>query len=180
MSKNYFFDCEFIDDGNTIDLISIGIVSDDNREFYACNTEARLDRASQWVRDNVLPKLPPYSDYNWMSRKRIAAGVLDFIAAWGNPIPPFLWAWYGSYDWTVFCQLFGPMVDLPEVLPRHVMCLKQLAVLKGNPTLPKKPNLEHDALEDARWNRTVHGVLTKLPYVAIGDVKPKYPSSRKK
>jgi hypothetical protein len=29
----YWFDTEFIEDGNTIDLISIGIISDDERQL---------------------------------------------------------------------------------------------------------------------------------------------------
>ncbi|NJN11668.1 MAG: 3'-5' exoribonuclease [Richelia sp. RM1_1_1] len=52
----YFFDTEFIEDGNTIDLISIGIISEDGREYYAINWDCRLECASQWVIDNVLKK----------------------------------------------------------------------------------------------------------------------------
>ena len=35
----YFYDCEFIEDGRTIELISIGVVAEDGREFYAVSTE---------------------------------------------------------------------------------------------------------------------------------------------
>ena len=35
----YFYDCEFIEDGRTIDLVSIGVVDEDGREFYAVSTE---------------------------------------------------------------------------------------------------------------------------------------------
>ena len=31
----YFYDTEFLEDGETIDLISIGIVAEDGREYYA-------------------------------------------------------------------------------------------------------------------------------------------------
>ncbi|MBA3574969.1 MAG: 3'-5' exoribonuclease, partial [Pseudonocardiales bacterium] len=31
----FFYDCEFIEDGLTIDLVSIGVVDEDGREFYA-------------------------------------------------------------------------------------------------------------------------------------------------
>ena len=31
----YFYDTEFIDDGHTINLISIGIVAEDGHEYYA-------------------------------------------------------------------------------------------------------------------------------------------------
>ena len=74
----YFIDTEFHEDGRTIDLISIAVVADDGREFYACSREAELSRVSPWVRDNVLPKLPPYSDRAWMSRRQIADGIRRF------------------------------------------------------------------------------------------------------
>ena len=54
----YFYDTEFIDDGRTIELISIGVVAEDGREYYAVSTEFDPDRAGSWVRKNVLPKLP--------------------------------------------------------------------------------------------------------------------------
>ena len=34
-----FYDTEFLDDGKTIDLISIGMVAEDGRELYAVSSE---------------------------------------------------------------------------------------------------------------------------------------------
>jgi hypothetical protein len=53
----YFIDEEFIDDGRTIDLISIGIVSSDGREYYAQSAEFNPNNASEWVKGNVFPHL---------------------------------------------------------------------------------------------------------------------------
>ena len=39
LSLRYFYDCEFIEDGSTIELVSIGFVDEDGREFYAVSTE---------------------------------------------------------------------------------------------------------------------------------------------
>lgn len=54
----YFLDTEFIENGKTIDLISIALVSEDNREYYALNHECDFSQASDWVRQNVLVYLP--------------------------------------------------------------------------------------------------------------------------
>ena len=35
----YFYDTEFIDNGRTIELISIGVAAEDGREYYAISTE---------------------------------------------------------------------------------------------------------------------------------------------
>ena len=53
----YFLDTEFIEDGKTIDLISIGIVAEDGREYYAQSLDCKLERANDWVTRNVLTNL---------------------------------------------------------------------------------------------------------------------------
>jgi hypothetical protein len=50
-------DTEFIEDGSTIDLISIGIVCEDGREYYAQSVEFDHRKASEWVKENVLVHL---------------------------------------------------------------------------------------------------------------------------
>lgn len=45
----YFYDTEFIEDGHTIELISIGVVAEDGREYYAVSTEFDPERAGSWV-----------------------------------------------------------------------------------------------------------------------------------
>ena len=50
----FYLDTEFIEDGKTIDLVSIGIVAEDGRELYLENSECDYSRASTWVMDNVL------------------------------------------------------------------------------------------------------------------------------
>ena len=53
----YFLDTEFIEDGHTIDLISIGIVSEDDRELYCESALIPWHRADPWVIENVKPHL---------------------------------------------------------------------------------------------------------------------------
>lgn len=54
------YDTEFIEDGSTIDLISIGLVADDGREYYAVASDAPWDRIRKhdWLVRNVVPYLP--------------------------------------------------------------------------------------------------------------------------
>ncbi len=146
----FFYDTEFIEDGRTIDLVSIGVVGDDGREYYAVSTEFDPDRAGSWVRANVLPKLPSPSSQVWRSRRRIRDDLLEFLTADGGPVE--LWAWTGAYDHVVLCQLWGPMTELPRAIPRYTRELRQLWEEAGRPTLPDRPADAHDALADARHN----------------------------
>lgn len=144
----YWFDTEFIDDGYTIDLISIGIVAEDGRELYLENSECDLYRASPWVRENVIPHLTA----NALDRAAIATHARNFMdhERYGKPE---VWAYYAAYDWVVFCQLFGTMMDLPIGWPMFCRDVMQLCDELGNPQLPKQTSTEHHALADALWTR---------------------------
>ncbi|WP_034272859.1 polyadenylate-specific 3'-exoribonuclease AS [Haloechinothrix halophila] len=146
----FFYDTEFIEDGRTIDLVSIGVVDERGREFYAVSTEFDPDRAGPWVREHVLPQLPSPSDKAWRSRERIRQDLLEFI---GKPYGGVqLWAWFAAYDHVALAQLWGAMPALPRQLPRFTRDLRQRWEDLGKPELPPPPANAHDALADARHN----------------------------
>jgi len=152
----YFFDTEFIEDGKTIDLISIGIVRESGGSIYCISNEFDESKASDWVKENVLNNLGYQKRY---SREEIKTDILNFInyrSSEGNK--PEFWAYYADYDWVVFCQLFGTMMELPKGYPMYCNDLKQLCVSKGDPKL--SPCDAHNALEDALWVAENYNILT--------------------
>jgi hypothetical protein len=151
----YFLDTEFIEDGKTIDLISIGIKAEDGREYYAISNEFDGSKASDWVKENVLEHVLKVQD-TWQSRESIRQQILDFV---GSDKPEF-WAYYADYDWVALCQVFGTMMDLPKGWPMYCRDIKQLCDSVGNPRLPKKGNKEHHALADACWNKQCYEFLS--------------------
>ena len=56
----YFYDTEFLEDGKTIDLISIGIVSEEGHEYYAVSSDLPIERIRKddWLLRNVMTSLP--------------------------------------------------------------------------------------------------------------------------
>ena len=174
----FWFDTEFIEDGNTIDLISIGMVSQDGREYYAISKEFDASKASTWVINHVLKHLPPVEVIGmpingivygnelvcsyppeYRTREEIKNDILKFVS--GGDQPEF-WAYYADYDWVVLCQLFGRMIDLPKGWPRYCRDIKQLCDSLGNPKLPKPEGTEHHALDDARWVKQAHAFLEEV------------------
>jgi len=137
----YWFDTEFVEDGRTIDLMSIGVVAEDGREYYAEIEECDLSRADDWVKANVIVHLT--------GEKKPRAVVRDELLAFMGKKPE-IWAYYADYDWIALCQLFGRMIDLPDGWPMFCRDLKQLA---GDTPLIKQEGTEHHALADARWTR---------------------------
>ncbi|WP_459612212.1 polyadenylate-specific 3'-exoribonuclease AS [Corynebacterium urogenitale] len=155
----YFYDTEFIENGRTIDLVSIGVIAEDGREFYAVSSEFDATKAGPWVRRHVLNQLPPKSDAAWMNRETLRRKLYEFLLPGHIPGQrlsyserPELWAWVGAYDHVAFAQLWGDMTGLPQELPRFTRELKQLWELAGCPRLPEPPSNAHDALADARFN----------------------------
>ncbi|GAA3818965.1 MULTISPECIES: polyadenylate-specific 3'-exoribonuclease AS [Amycolatopsis] len=146
----FFYDTEFIEDGVTIDLVSIGVVDERGREFYAVSTDFDPAKAGPWVRENVLPKLPSPADKAWRSRAQIRADLLEFFGRPPGGIE--LWAWYAAYDHVALAQLWGTMPELPRQLPRFTRDLRQRWEDVGKPKLPLPPQNAHDALADARFN----------------------------
>jgi hypothetical protein len=156
----FFYDCEFIEDGRTIELVSIGAVGEDGREFYAVSTEFDPARAIDWVRRNVLDKLPPPGDKAWRSLQQIREDLLAFLLGPAEPIE--LWAWMAAYDHVALCQLWGDMRALPRPIPRFTHELRQRWEDVGSPQLPGAPPDQHDALADARHNLARWRVLSDL------------------
>ena len=177
-AMKYFLDTEFAETGGstspTIDLISIGIVAEDGREYYAESSEFQVSNCNPWVVDNVLPLLGPVGERK--TRNTIRDEITAFV---GGDLLAEFWAYYADYDWVTFCWLWGGMTDLPKGFPMLCMDLQQAWILCGRPEIkPPDPTDEHNALADARWNeqlfRAIHTYtcVTKGYTVSNGEAKP--------
>ena len=136
----------------TIELISIGIVAEDGRTYYAQSNQFDIKAAwdNQWLRENVLKsifnKSNPYNcpvdiqmqigwnsfDFNNFKRRfkdssknlpTIKREILDFV---GFDTKPDFYGYYCDYDWVIFCWLFGRMIDLPKHFPMYCKDVKQM------------------------------------------------------
>ena len=264
----YFMDTEFLegsqklrlfgwntglDDVNTIDLISIGIVSEDGKEFYEVSKDFNLKEAwnrfqwkttsnsvrssanvksfkmrevkEYWIRENVLLPIfkeflkleteylikqrriigyaPPldtqftYRNFKRLlkrfgkSNKEIAELIPDFCRVPTEHNFPEFYAYYGSYDWVVFCWLFGKMIDLPKGFPMFFKDLKimldsaavdyynerfhylkepekldvsdydKITFVENLNDYPTQDNC-HNALDDAKWDLKLYKFIEEL------------------
>ena len=153
----YFYDCEFGRTAPDLTLVSIGVVSEDGREYYGVSSEFDPLDVHPWVRDNVLPQLPPASA--WRPRSVLRTELADFLGA-----EPALWAWYGAYDHVALCQLWGAMPELPRAIPRFTLDVRQLWEHLGRPSLPTQTSGRHDALADAHHVQACWEVLAERAY----------------
>lgn len=173
---NYFYDTEFKEDGKTIDLISIGILAEDGREYYAVSAEFDTRRVAKddWLMDNVMSSIDHeqfitydldgapairdifVTDPAVKSREQIKYEVWEFLTEKepGGQRPD-LWAWFSAYDHVCLAQLWGPMINMPQNLPYNTDDIKTLMKL-GKIThkdMPQQPSGKHNALSDAKFNK---------------------------
>lgn len=150
----YFLDCEFLEGFHKplfgkrrhfIDLISIGIVCEDGREYYAISKEFNAKDADSWVIENVISQLEDKKlmraglitptmvadGYIWKTNEEIKNDLLTFFGCWRDqlfyraPEGIQILGYYSDYDWVLFCSLFGRMIDLPKGFPMYCIDLKQ-------------------------------------------------------
>lgn len=180
----YFLDTEFIEYPNTIELISIGIVSENGSSLYAESCMWDVCKASEWVKQNVIPslkfynssyKMPHFSNLESVDLKipqfecygqisYIKDFILYFMSDDNNPE---FWTYYGAYDWVAFAWIFGTMMDLPDYFPIYAHDLKHLMddMCVDDEWLQKncpQPENQHNALADAKWNKDLYEKLIQL------------------
>jgi hypothetical protein len=155
--RRYFYDFEFIDDGRTIDPISIGVVHENGDGYYAVFAETDMGRvkAHPWLARNVLPHLPlnnrgavakylategharadllgpvdlDRTDDLVRPRWRIAQEVRAILL---DDLPEGhtleLVGDYCAYDHVALAQLYGPMVELPDGFPMFTRDIQDYA-----------------------------------------------------
>lgn len=182
----YWYDTKYIEHDSIIDLVSIGIVCEDGREFYGINWECNFSKASNWDWDNTLKFLPfrpidmesTKGKTPWYSRQNLRIAVSEFFRArMGFPedrhlsgkwfIPdiephPELWTFYSAHSYVAFCQLFGTTINLPIGLPLNARYIQHEWDRMGNPPLPEQGECDRShALACAKYNKATYDFLVK-------------------
>lgn len=121
---NVFFDTEFTGLHKDTTLISIGLVAEDGRQFYAELTDYDRKQVNGWIRDNVLAHLTlqplgkPQAPAVWPAgcycgdKRRIAYELGKWLEGFDEPVQ--LISDVCAFDWVLFCDLFGGAFGIPN------------------------------------------------------------------
>jgi len=173
-----FLDTEFIEDGRTIEPLSIGMVREDDQEYYAEVASTRRLEPNEWVLKNVIPHLQSWdtwaldspSKYGNLSsnkgakfKEQICRELIEFCD--GVRDLEF-WGYFADYDWVLLCQLFGTMMDLPNRWPKYCLDIRQEMKVQG---ITKSQIISrigegedeegHNALTGARYHKKMYDIL---------------------
>jgi hypothetical protein len=121
-----FFDCEFTGLHQKTTLISIGIVSEDGRTFYAEFTDYDKSQCDDWINKNVIEKLI-YKPENYKEENYSIGSAFSFmgmgdteyvkkrLTEWLAQFDSVqMWSDCLAYDWVLFCQIFGHAFSIPK------------------------------------------------------------------
>ena len=146
-----FFDTEFTGLHKNTTLISIGLVSEDGRQFYAELTDYNKEQCDNWITENVLEHLISYDSDNFKKSNYIPnlhiGDKQNISIALRNWFKQFdfveLVSDVSHYDFVLFIDLFGTAFDLPDnICP---------ACYDINQDIARKYNIsQHEAFDKSR------------------------------
>jgi hypothetical protein len=122
-----FFDCEFTGLHKNTTLISIGLISECGKTFYAELTDYDRLQINDWVRNNVISKLnyPKIESNAKMASlsddtrsDMVIYGTQDdvkfHLIHWLKQFKEIeMWGDVLAYNWVLFCQIFGGGRNIP-------------------------------------------------------------------
>ena len=151
-----FFDTEFTGLQQDTDLISIGIVAEDGREFYAELNDYREEKLDNWLKENVIANLTETEKF---SKSEVAEKIKEFLSPYEKVE---VWSDCLAYDWVLFNNLFGGAFGVPKnvyYIPFDICTLMKIRNVDPDvsredfATTTKEAEvqgLKHNALHDAK------------------------------
>ena len=178
-----FFDTEFTGLHKNTNLISIGLISEDDRIFYAELTDYDNNQIDEWLQKNVIDNLLFKDKYNFVdinieeqgfnvSMKGTKEDLKRELTIWLEQFDKVeIWSDCLSYDWVLFSDIFGTSFDIPSnvyYIPFDICTL--FKVHNINPDINREnftdtllnTNMKHNALYDAKVIRDCYKKLMNI------------------
>jgi hypothetical protein len=178
-----FFDTEFTGLHKDTTLISIGLISEDGKTFYAELNDYDKSQVDDWLQENVidnlifkkldvaLPRCPiiGVQDYQMKSNKDAVYSTLEIWLSQFDSVE--MWSDCLSYDWVLFCDLFDHAFNIPKniyYIPFDICTLFKIKGIDPDINREKFAGLEagkdrkHNALWDAQVIKACYEKLMKL------------------
>lgn len=164
-----FFDTEFSGLHQNTTLISIGMISEDGRKFYAEFNDYDKTQVDSWLQENVIDNLlfkaPPKDQQEYYMASRTEDNIigndlyesynLDMrgsteeikveLEKWISQFDSVeMWSDCLAYDWVLFCQIFGHAFSIPKNVYYAPFDICTMMELKGiNPDISREEFVEN-------------------------------------
>lgn len=190
MVLKIFFDTEFTGLHQNTTLISIGLVSESGKTFYAEFDDYDRSQVDDWLKENVISQLiMETGDYSLVSKEindnkltdcqhvaLIGYGrkeIADYLQRWLEQFGQVeMWSDCLSYDWVLFNQLYGHAFEIPKniyYIPFDICTMMKIKGVDpdinredfaGNVAWMTGNEMKHNALWDAMIIKKCYERLT--------------------
>ena len=117
-----FFDTEFTGLHQNTTLISIGLISECGKTFYAEFNDYDFKQIDDWLKENVIDNLQYNGIFqkldetkNSISYKSTTENIREKLTTWLEQFGEVeIWSDCLSYDWVLFNQIFGHAFNIPK------------------------------------------------------------------
>lgn len=103
-----FFDTEFTGLHANTTLMSIGLVDEEGRTFYAELNDYDKSQVDEWLENNVVAN---FTGENTMNMQQLKLELTEWLAVYDSVE---MWSDCLAYDWVLFNSIFGTAFDIPE------------------------------------------------------------------
>jgi hypothetical protein len=160
-----FLDTEFTGLHQNTTLISIGMITEDGREFYRELNDYDKSQLDDWLKDNAISNL---EGINPINTEQLRKDIEDFLSCYDKVE---IWSDCLSYDWVLFNQIWGHAFNLPKTIYYIPFDICTLFKTRGiDPDINReefsgmiKENKKHNALWDAKVIRACYLKLLTNP-----------------
>jgi hypothetical protein len=184
MRTKLFLDTEFTGLHQATTLISLGIISECGKTFYAEFTDYDKTQVDDWLEENVIAN-------TWVFKhNRIASmgGVLNDLR-WADVhvfgssdfIKPFLIQWLSqfeevviwsdclAYDWVLFCNIWGHAFSIPENIYYIAMDICTFFEIKGiDPDISREEYCEIETFREEK-TKALYNDFKSVKHNALWD-----------
>lgn len=163
-----FFDSEFTGLHQNTTLISIGLVAETGKTFYAEFTDYSERQVDNWIQENVINNLhlTLLSVHGQSQRVGITHTVKGDSYLIKNELTKWftqfnqveIWSDCLSYDWVLFCELFGGAFKIPKnvyYIPFDICTLFKEKGIDPDVNREEYAGLEGGQKHNALWDAKV-------------------------
>ena len=169
-----FMDTEFTGLHQGTTLISIGLVSEDGKEFYAEFTDYDKSQIDEWLQENVVNNLcitDEIGEQKINTFKGNTRYIKEKLEFWLSELDSVeIWSDCLSYDWVLFNQIFGHAFNIPKNVYYIPFDICTMMKLKGiDPDISREEfignsveGIKHNALYDAKVIKKCYNKLMEV------------------
>lgn len=169
-----FMDTEFTGLQQNTTLISLGLISEDGKEFYAEFTDYNETQIDDWLQKNVIDNLCIPNDIELQTIDTFKGDsnyIKEKLESWLSQFESVeVWSDCLTYDWMLFNNIFGHAFNIPKNVLYIPFDICTMMKLKGiDPDISREEFIEnsvegkkHNALYDAKVIKGCHEKLEKF------------------